>query len=96
MDPKKPRGVRDGNEITYVRDIGKAAQEGVVNVRSEQLLVEKVKALPPECRAEVEDFVDFLQARVADQRLADAVTSLSKPVLKAVWDNDLDAEYDRL
>jgi len=31
--------------------------------KAEQALLEKLKALPPERRAEVEDFVDFLKAR---------------------------------
>ncbi len=34
-----------------------------MNAQAEQLLLEKLKALPPERRAEVEDFVDFLAAK---------------------------------
>ncbi len=30
---------------------------------NEQLLIEKIKQLPPQRLAEVEDFVDFLRAR---------------------------------
>jgi len=67
-----------------------------MNAQAEHLLIEKLKALPPERRAEVEDFVDFLQSRESDQRLTHAATKASEPALKAVWDNDQDAAYDRL
>ena len=67
-----------------------------MNASTEELLIEKVKALPPERRAEVEDFVDFLQSREGDRRLVDAAAKASEPALKAVWDNDQDAAYDRL
>lgn len=67
-----------------------------MNVSTEQLLIEKLKALPPERRAEVEDFVDFLQSREADRRLTHAAARASQPALTAVWDNDQDAAYDRL
>jgi len=43
-----------------------------MNTRDPQALIEKLKALPPESVAEVEDFVDFLQARSADRQLARA------------------------
>lgn len=59
-------------------------------------LMEKLKALSPERRAEVEDFVDFLQSREGDRRLAEAAAKATEPALRAVWDNDQDAAYDRL
>jgi Protein of unknown function (DUF2281) len=67
-----------------------------LNASTEQLLIEKVKALPPQRRAEVEDFVDFLQSREGDRRLVEAAGKASEPALKAVWNNDQDAAYDRL
>jgi hypothetical protein len=67
-----------------------------MNAQVEQVLLEKLKALPPERRAEVEDFIDFLQNREADQHLARAAARASEPAFKAVWDNPDDAEYDRL
>lgn len=67
-----------------------------MNAQAELLLIAKLKALPPERRAEVEDFVDFLQSRESDQRLTQAATKASEPALRAVWDNDQDAAYDRL
>ncbi len=66
-----------------------------MNAQADQL-IEKLNALPPERRAEVEDFVDFLQSRESDRRLADAIAKASEPALKTVWDNDQDAAYDRL
>jgi hypothetical protein len=59
-------------------------------------LIEKLKSLPPQRRAEVEDFVDFLKSREEEQRLTHAATQASEPAFRAVWDNPDDAEYDRL
>lgn len=66
-----------------------------MNAQAEQL-IEKLKALPPERRAEVEDFVDFLQSREGDRQLVQAAAKASEPALSAVWNNDQDAAYDRL
>lgn len=63
---------------------------------NELVLVEKLKGLPPQRLAEVEDFVDFLRSREDEQRLAHAAAQTSEPAFKAVWDNPDDAEYDRL
>jgi len=46
--------------------------EKVMNTRDPQALVEKLKDLPPERVAEVEDFVDFLRTREEEARDADA------------------------
>jgi hypothetical protein len=59
-------------------------------------LIEKLKALPPQRRAEVEDFVDFLKTREDEQRLNHAATQLSESAFKTVRDNPDDADYDRL
>ena len=67
-----------------------------MNAQVEQILIEKLKALPPAQRAEAEDFIDFLQARAQDARLTRAAAKASEPAFKAVWDNPDDAEYDRL
>lgn len=67
-----------------------------MNVRDDQVLIEKLKSLPPQRRAEVEDFVDFLRSRDEEQRLTHAAAQVSEPTFKAVWDNPDDAEYDRL
>jgi hypothetical protein len=53
-----------------------------MNAQAVEALVEKLKSLPPEQRAEVEDFVDFLRARkertrdAAAQRLGEAFKKL--------------------
>ena len=63
---------------------------------SEQILIEKIKQLPPQRMAEVEDFVDFLRAREGEQRLTHAAAKASEASFARVWDNDEDAAYDRM
>ena len=63
---------------------------------TEQELIEKLRQLPPQRLAEVEDFVDFLRLRERDQRFAQAAARASEASFAAVWDNDADAAYDRL
>ena len=58
-------------------------------------LFEKIKGLPPERIAEVEDFVDFLAQR-DDRRLVQAAAKLSENSFREVWDNEEDAAYDSL
>ena len=63
----------------------------------EQTLLEKLRGLPPERLAEVEDFVDFLAHRHADERsLTQAASQLATASFTRVWDNPADADYDRL
>lgn len=62
----------------------------------EQALIEKLKRLPPERIAEVEDFVDFLHSRDEALGLTRAATKASEPSFEAVWDNEDDAAYDQL
>lgn len=63
---------------------------------NDQHLIEKLNALPPQRRAEVEDFVDFLRSREEEHQLTRAASRASEPAFKTVWDNPDDAEYDRL
>jgi hypothetical protein len=58
--------------------------------------MEKLRSLPPEKLAEVEDFVDFQRARNDDRSLVDSATQLSEKAFHNVWDNPDDSEYDRL
>lgn len=44
----------------------------------DQALIEKIRSLPPEKIAEVEDFVDFLRHRTEDRYLINAATRLSE------------------
>jgi hypothetical protein len=63
---------------------------------TEQVLIEKIRQLPPQRLAEVEDFVDFLRTREDRQRLTQAAARASEKSFAAVWENDEDAAYDRL
>ena len=63
---------------------------------TEQELIEKIRQLPPQRLAELEDFVDFLRTRDDEQRLTQAAARASEASFAAVWDNDEDAAYDRL
>jgi len=67
-----------------------------MGARDDQQLIEKLKSLPPQLRAEVEDFVDFLKSREVEQRLTHVATHASEPAFKEGWDNPDDADYDRL
>jgi hypothetical protein len=67
-----------------------------MSARDDRVLIEKLKSLPPQRRAEVEDFVDFLRSRETDKQLTRAAAQASEPAFEAVWDNPDDAEYDRL
>ena len=63
---------------------------------SEEELLAKIRTLPPERVAEVEDFVDFLRQRDEEQQLTRAASKLSKEAFAKVWDHPDDADYDRL
>jgi hypothetical protein len=63
----------------------------------EQRILQKLRHLPPERVAEVEDFVDFLAHRQAEERgLTQAASQLASAAFARVWDNPADADYDRL
>lgn len=61
-----------------------------------QVLIEKIKQLPPLRLAEVEDFIDFLRSREDEQRLTQAAARASEAIFSAVWNNDEDSVYDRM
>ena len=63
---------------------------------TEQVLIEKIRQLPPQRLAEVEDFVDFLRTREDEQRLVQAATKGSEASVASLWNNDEDAAYDRM
>jgi hypothetical protein len=62
----------------------------------DQVLFDKIKQLGPQRLAEVEDFVDFLREREAEQRLSHAAGKASEASFSKVWDNEEDAAYDRM
>ncbi|WP_295391758.1 hypothetical protein [uncultured Thiodictyon sp.] len=63
---------------------------------AEQVLLEKIRQLPPQRLAEAEDFADFLRTREDDRRLTQAAARAGEASFAAVWDNDEDAAYDRV
>ena len=58
-------------------------------------LIDKLKELPPQRLAEVEDFVDFLRTR-EERRLTQTTAKASEAVFAKTWENDEDSAYDRL
>lgn len=67
-----------------------------MNTRDPQALIEKLKTLPPERVAEVEDFVDFLRTRDGERAAVRAATRAAEPAFAKIWDNNDDAAYDKL
>jgi hypothetical protein len=71
-----------------------------MNTEADQALIEKLKSLPPEQRAEVEDFVDFLKARkerIRDEsarRLGEAFAKLDALNLPPLDPEEVQAEID--
>jgi hypothetical protein len=63
---------------------------------NEQALFDKLKALPPQQRAEVEDFVDFLTAkarkRAAMDRLLAIAPALETAGVEPMSDEEINAE----
>ena len=62
----------------------------------EKTLIEKLRSLTPQRQAEVEDFIDFLRAREEAPAPTCAAAKTAEPPFAAVWENDEDADYDRL
>jgi hypothetical protein len=62
----------------------------------EDRVLEKLRELPPEKRAQVENFIDFLRAQEQEAALSSSTAVLSGPAFAAIWDNEEDAEYDQL
>lgn len=63
---------------------------------AQQKLLEKIKRLPPDKAAEVEDFIDFLHQREGEREVVSAISRVSEDSFAKVWDNEDDAAYDRL
>ncbi len=61
-----------------------------------ETLIDKIRSLPPEKAAEVEDFVDFLRQRQQEAQLTHAAAKLSEEAFAQVWNNSDDAVYDEL
>ena len=67
-----------------------------MNHPNEQVILEKLKRLPPERVAEVEDFVDFLCTRSDGRAMTRDAARAALPLFSQVWDNAEDAAYDAL
>ena len=61
-----------------------------------QALIEKIRALPAERIAEIEDFVDFIHLREQERALTRAAAETSAPAFAAIWSNSDDDVYDAL
>lgn len=62
----------------------------------EQRVIEKLRQLVPEQMLLVENFIDSLKAQNSDAAITLAAAKLSEAVLQQIWDNQDDAEYDKL
>jgi hypothetical protein len=61
-----------------------------------QSLIDKIKALPPDRLAEVEDFIDFIASRAQDRALTRAAAATSAAAFAKIWNNPEDDAYDAL
>lgn len=59
-----------------------------------QVLLEKIRALPEDRIAEIEDFVDFISAREQERSLTRTSAAASIAAFAKVWDNPEDDVYD--
>lgn len=64
--------------------------------QQERAVLTKLRRLPPERVAEVEDFIDFLVSRDQDRLLVRAALAVAESHLETIWNDDADADYDRL
>jgi hypothetical protein len=62
----------------------------------DSLLIEKIRGLPAQRAAEVEDFVNFLRAREENRGLTCAAANASEPSFSQVWENYEDPAYNRI
>lgn len=77
----------------------RATKKSAGNLRApapQRAILSKMRDLPPEKVAEVEDFVDFLRQRQEDRQLTHAAGKMSEKAFARVWSNPDDAAYDRL
>lgn len=65
-------------------------------MQSFEHVVQKLQSLSPQRISAVEDFIDFLRQRDTDIALTKAAGRVAEPRFKTVWDNEEDAEYDKL
>ena len=84
----RPTRCAQARERATIVSVSKQAQR-------HNVLMRKIRSLPPEKVAEVEDFVEFLNQR-EDRQLTQAAAKIAERAFRRVWDNPADAAYDRL
>jgi len=82
--------------ISISRYIDEEVESSEMNKPRESHLIAKLKELPPQRVAEVEDFIDFLRSRDKGRVLTRVASEAAEPAFAKIWDNDADAAYDRL
>jgi hypothetical protein len=70
-------------------------QESKMDDRVE-VVVRKLEHLPPDRLAEVEDFIDFLSQKDRERHARQDFARGAEASFQRIWDNDEDAEYDKL
>ena len=74
-----------------------STQQDTVSISpKEQVLLHKIRTLPPDKVAEIEDFVDFVRYKNKDLRLTQVAAKLSEEAFQKGWDNPEDDAYDDL
>ena len=61
-----------------------------------QALIDKIRKLPAERIAEVEDSVDFIRLREQEHALTRAAAAAGGPAFEAIWNNPENDAYDDL
>jgi len=61
-----------------------------------QQLLHKLEHLPPEKITEVEDFIDFLSQKDREHQMRKDFARGAEASFHKVWDNEEDADYDKL
>jgi hypothetical protein len=59
-------------------------------------IIARLEALAPDQRAEVQDFIDFLLVKKLHGDDVKTAMAASESACARYWDNEDDAEYDRL
>ncbi len=71
-------------------------QPTIPNDHTLNAVIAQISALAPEQRAEVQDFIEFLLAKKQHHSDVEAGMAVSEAVCARYWDNEDDAEYDKL
>jgi hypothetical protein len=68
----------------------------VASINTRATLIEKIKSLPDERIAEIEDFVDFICMREEARALRHSFAAVSEPAFAKAWDRPQDSIYDAI